>query len=69
MEDVRIHTEEYDSLDIDVIERLIEVGFKVQPHFCVEVQLANLQALRNDVCIINLYLYLFLNSTYNICFI
>lgn len=53
MEDVKIHTEEYDSLDIDVIERLIEVGFKVQPHFCVEVQLANLQALRNDVCIIS----------------
>lgn len=54
MEDVKIHREDYESLSLEEINRLLDHGVKIQPHFRAEVQLAYLQTLKFEVSIFSL---------------
>ncbi|XP_077289292.1 lysine-specific demethylase 5A-like isoform X2 [Arctopsyche grandis] len=49
LEEVKIHREDYESLSLEEINRLLDHGVKIQPHFRAEVQLAYLQSLKNEV--------------------
>ena len=49
LEEVKIHREDYDSLTLETINRLLEQGVKIQPHFRLEIQLAYLHSLKTQV--------------------